>query len=307
MHVDFPFRSTRAAAPPRRPDDEHVRDLVEQVLFTAPGRAGQPPGLRQRPAAAGVRAGDADELAAATQLLVQGALQQWLGDLIEVARGRGHAATERAASSRSPTRCARTGERRERRFRRVVREHHAALLPAATRAATACARSPSPGRTNGIDWVEVLPTRQRALLVRCSRSWPPTSGPPRCGSTAACASRSPSRTPFRADRRCRRAHRGRQGRRRRAERPGQALRRSSSAPTRRATSRTTRCASSPRRRRAHRRPPASTRCCRRSSFSFKVDCPSDFDCRAPAQCPPDESARTARSTTSPRTTRASAG
>ena len=53
------------------------------MLFTAPGeRVNRPTfgsGLQQL-----VFAPNSDELAAATQLSVQGALQQWLGDLILV-------------------------------------------------------------------------------------------------------------------------------------------------------------------------------------------------------------------------------
>ena len=75
--------STAAAAPPRRDDDEHIRDLIEQVLFTAPGeRVNRPTfgsGVLQL-----VFAPNSDELAAATRLSVQAALQRWLGDLIEV-------------------------------------------------------------------------------------------------------------------------------------------------------------------------------------------------------------------------------
>jgi phage baseplate assembly protein W len=60
-----------------------VRDLIEQVLFTSPGeRVNRPAfgtGLRQL-----VFAPNGDELATATQFLVQGALQQWLGELIRV-------------------------------------------------------------------------------------------------------------------------------------------------------------------------------------------------------------------------------
>jgi phage baseplate assembly protein W len=62
---------------------EHLRDLIEQVLFTSPGeRVNRPTfgsGLLQL-----VFAPLGDELAATTQFLVQGALQQWLGDLITV-------------------------------------------------------------------------------------------------------------------------------------------------------------------------------------------------------------------------------
>ena len=61
--------------------DQHVRDMIEQVLFTAPGeRLNRPSfgsGLMQLVFAPG-----GEELATATQFLVQGALQQWLGDLI---------------------------------------------------------------------------------------------------------------------------------------------------------------------------------------------------------------------------------
>ena len=61
----------------------HIRDLVEQILFTSPGERVMRPdfgsGLLQL-----VFSPNSDMLAATTQLLVQGALQQWLGDLIVV-------------------------------------------------------------------------------------------------------------------------------------------------------------------------------------------------------------------------------
>ena len=60
-----------------------IRGLVEMVLFTSPGervmRPGFGAGLRQL-----VFAPNSPEVAATTQFLVQGALQQWLGDLITV-------------------------------------------------------------------------------------------------------------------------------------------------------------------------------------------------------------------------------
>ena len=63
--------------------DAHIRDLIELVLFTAPGeRVNRPDfgcGLMQL-----VFAPNSDQLSAATQMLVQGSLQQWLGDLIQV-------------------------------------------------------------------------------------------------------------------------------------------------------------------------------------------------------------------------------
>ena len=58
-----------------------MRDLIEQLIFTRPGervnRPGFGSGLQQL-----VFAPNSPELAATTQFLVQGALQQWLGSLI---------------------------------------------------------------------------------------------------------------------------------------------------------------------------------------------------------------------------------
>lgn len=67
-----------------------MRDLVEAVLFTAPGERLMLPtfgsGLLQLVFAPG-----GDQVAAATQFLVQGALQQWLGDVIDVEGVSAHA------------------------------------------------------------------------------------------------------------------------------------------------------------------------------------------------------------------------
>jgi phage baseplate assembly protein W len=83
MNVDFPFSFGTNGRTAGTTDDDHIRDLIQQVLFTAPGeRVNRPDfgsGLLRL-----VFAPNSDELAAATQFLVQGSLQQWLGDLIEV-------------------------------------------------------------------------------------------------------------------------------------------------------------------------------------------------------------------------------
>ena len=64
--------------------DQHLRDLIENVLLTAPGERVMRPafgsGLLQL-----AFAPNGNQLAAALQMLVQGALQSGLGDLIEVA------------------------------------------------------------------------------------------------------------------------------------------------------------------------------------------------------------------------------
>jgi uncharacterized protein len=83
MDVDFPFNFDERGRTAETSGDAHIRDLIEQVLFTAPGeRVNRPTfgcGLAQL-----VFTPNSDELAAATQYLVHGALQQWLGDLIQV-------------------------------------------------------------------------------------------------------------------------------------------------------------------------------------------------------------------------------
>jgi phage baseplate assembly protein W len=66
------------------PAAQHLRDLIEEVLLTAPGERVMRPtfgsGLLQL-----AFEPNSDQLAAALQMLVQGALQSGLGDLIEVA------------------------------------------------------------------------------------------------------------------------------------------------------------------------------------------------------------------------------
>jgi phage baseplate assembly protein W len=81
--INFPFRFNERGRTAEAGTDKHIRDMIEQVLFTAPGeRVNRPTfgcGLRQL-----VFQPNSQELATATQFLVQGALQQWLGDLIQV-------------------------------------------------------------------------------------------------------------------------------------------------------------------------------------------------------------------------------
>lgn len=83
MQIDYPFHIDNRGKTADTDQDKHIRDLIEQVLFTNPGERVNRPnfgsGLKQL-----VFAPNSDELAAATQFLVQGALQQWLGDLIKV-------------------------------------------------------------------------------------------------------------------------------------------------------------------------------------------------------------------------------
>jgi phage baseplate assembly protein W len=83
MQIDYPFHFDGRGHTAQAGPDEHIRDLIEQVLFTSPGeRVNRPAfgsGVMQL-----IFAPNNDALASATQLTVQGALQQWLGDLILV-------------------------------------------------------------------------------------------------------------------------------------------------------------------------------------------------------------------------------
>jgi uncharacterized protein len=83
MQVDYPFHFDERGNTASVDEEAHIRDLIEQVLFTNPGeRVNRPTfgsGLLQL-----VFAPNSDTLAAATQMSVQGALQQWLGDRIAV-------------------------------------------------------------------------------------------------------------------------------------------------------------------------------------------------------------------------------
>jgi hypothetical protein len=81
--IDYPLHFDGRGRTAETSEAEHIRDLIEQVLFTSPGeRVNRPTfgsGVLQL-----IFAPNDDALAAATQMTVQGALQQWLGDLIQV-------------------------------------------------------------------------------------------------------------------------------------------------------------------------------------------------------------------------------
>ena len=85
MNVDFPYHVDGRGRTATTSYEDHIRDMVEQVLFTAPGERVMRPdfgcGLLDLVFEPG-----GPELVATTQHLVQGALQQWLGHLISVDR-----------------------------------------------------------------------------------------------------------------------------------------------------------------------------------------------------------------------------
>lgn len=83
IHVDFPFRFDGRGRTALTDDEDHVRDMIEQFLFTSAGeRVNRPDfgsGLMQL-----VFAPNSPEVAAALQHTVSAGLQHWLGDAIEV-------------------------------------------------------------------------------------------------------------------------------------------------------------------------------------------------------------------------------
>lgn len=83
MNLAYPYQISPLGRTAEEPDDRHLRDLIEQVLFTAPGERVMLPTFGSGVAQL-VFAPNSVELASATQMLVQASLQQWLGDLIAV-------------------------------------------------------------------------------------------------------------------------------------------------------------------------------------------------------------------------------
>lgn len=83
LFLDFPFRVDGRGRSAETTEDDHIRDMIFQVLFTNPGeRVNRPDfgcGVKQL-----VFMPNSDALATAAQFLVQGALQRWLDEVIQV-------------------------------------------------------------------------------------------------------------------------------------------------------------------------------------------------------------------------------
>jgi phage baseplate assembly protein W len=83
MNIDFPYHFDGRGRTAATDDNDHIRDMIEQLLFTSPGeRVNRPDfgsGLLQM-----VFAPNSPELAATLQYTTQAALQRYLGDLIDL-------------------------------------------------------------------------------------------------------------------------------------------------------------------------------------------------------------------------------
>ena len=83
MDIDFPFAFDARGRTAEAATDDHVRDMIELLIFTSPGERVQRPdfgsGLNQL-----LFAPNMPELAATVQFTLQAALQRWLSDVIVV-------------------------------------------------------------------------------------------------------------------------------------------------------------------------------------------------------------------------------
>jgi hypothetical protein len=83
MNIDFPFHFDGRGRTATTDDADHIRDMIEELLFTNPGeRVNRPDfgsGLLQM-----VFAPNSKELASALQFTTQAEIQRYLGDLIDL-------------------------------------------------------------------------------------------------------------------------------------------------------------------------------------------------------------------------------
>ena len=83
LNIDFPFHFDSRGRTAATAESGHIRDMLEQLIFTNPGeRVNRPDfgsGLLQL-----IFAPNSPELAATVQFTLQAAIQRWLGDVIEV-------------------------------------------------------------------------------------------------------------------------------------------------------------------------------------------------------------------------------
>jgi phage baseplate assembly protein W len=83
VNIAFPLQIDRAGRTATASADDHVRQMIEQLLFTRLGERVMQPTLGCSLLQL-VFEPDSPEIAAVVQLTVQASLQQWLGDVIRV-------------------------------------------------------------------------------------------------------------------------------------------------------------------------------------------------------------------------------
>jgi len=83
MNLVYPFRISSLRRSAISDWDEHVQQLIEQVLFTTPGERVNRPDFGSN-ALQQIFSINSDEIATANQFLLQASLQQWLSDVIQI-------------------------------------------------------------------------------------------------------------------------------------------------------------------------------------------------------------------------------
>ena len=83
MNIAFPLQIDRVGRTATASDDDHVRQMIEQLLFTRLGERVMQPNLGCSLLQL-VFEPNSPEIAAVIQMTVQASLQQWLGDVIRV-------------------------------------------------------------------------------------------------------------------------------------------------------------------------------------------------------------------------------
>jgi phage baseplate assembly protein W len=83
VNIAFPLQIDQAGRTATASDDDHVRQMIEQLLFTRPGERVMQPNLGCSLLQL-VFEPSSPEIAAVIQMTVQASLQQWLGDVIRV-------------------------------------------------------------------------------------------------------------------------------------------------------------------------------------------------------------------------------
>jgi phage baseplate assembly protein W len=83
MDIDFPLHIDSRGRTATAGLDEHVRDMIEQLIFTNHGERVNRPDFGSG-AMQLVFAPNSPELAATVQFTLQAALQMWLGDIIDI-------------------------------------------------------------------------------------------------------------------------------------------------------------------------------------------------------------------------------
>ncbi len=83
INIDFPYQFDRWGRTASTSYENHIRDLIEQLLFTTPGeRVNRPDygcGILSL-----IFSPNGPELATALQMTIAAAIERWLGDLIDL-------------------------------------------------------------------------------------------------------------------------------------------------------------------------------------------------------------------------------